>query len=240
MEARWREGRGRRSSHWRTRRQSGLTTRLGQSPLFRQAVVALALLAIAALVLPGDSAAARWLEGEIHRLVHEQNDLREVMARLNASPALQDSLDQGFWRALFGTRSQARQQLLLPAEGEIILPYGWHSHPVHQDTRFNPGIDIAVPHGAPVRAAAAGEVTRISHDDEYGLVVEIDHGRGLTTRYAHLEAVKVVTGLRVDRGQEIGAAGRSGQVTGPQLHFEVRLNGTPQDPADWLGMTPGP
>lgn len=239
MGARWREGRGRRPSQWRTRRQSRLTTRLGQSPLFRQAMAAMALLAIAALILPGDFPGARWLHAELYRLVHEQNDLREVMARLNASPAVRESLDQGFWRALFGAQPPDRPRLLVPAEGEVTLAYGWHLHPVHQDTRFHPGIDIAAPRGTPVHAAEGGEVTRVSRDDEYGLMVEIDHGGGLVTRYAHLEAVRVVTGLRVDRGQEIGTVGQSGQVTGSHLHFEVRMNGTPQDPAGWLGMTPG-
>ncbi|MDQ7794023.1 MAG: M23 family metallopeptidase [bacterium] len=235
----WGESRHRRPSWRRSRRPSRLAEGVGRSTLFRQAVVAVALLAVAALVLPGEFPAALRFREELHRLVHERHDLQEVMARLNASPAIRNSLDRGFWQALFGARRSDRPRLLLPAEGEITVPYGWHIHPVHQDTRFHPGVDIAAPLGTPVHAAEAGKVTRIATDGDYGLMVEIDHGESLVTRYGHLDEAKVATGLEVTRGQEIGSVGQSGQAAGPHLHFEVLVNGKPEDPASWLGITGG-
>jgi murein DD-endopeptidase MepM/ murein hydrolase activator NlpD len=92
------------------------------------------------------------------------------------------------------------------------------------------GIDLAVPLGTPVRAAMPGVVRVVVSATGYGLHVIVDDGAGLTTLYAHLESVVVHDGDIVDSGDLLGAAGSTGNSTGPHLHFEVRRDAVPEDP----------
>jgi murein DD-endopeptidase MepM/ murein hydrolase activator NlpD len=99
----------------------------------------------------------------------------------------------------------------------------------------HPGLDIAAPVGAPVRAAAAGTVVVAAKASTgYGWRIIIDHGAGQTTLYAHLSAFSVAEGQKVSKGQVIGAVGATGLATGPHLHFEVGVRGTPSDPLKFL------
>jgi len=97
------------------------------------------------------------------------------------------------------------------------------------------GIDIAVPRGTPVSAPAEGVVTIRSRVGDYGNLVELDHGTGYTTRFGHLSKFNVEIGDRVKKGQVIGFVGSTGRSTGPHLHYEVRMNGTPVDPIGYMG-----
>lgn len=97
------------------------------------------------------------------------------------------------------------------------------------------GIDIAVPRGTPVSAPAEGVVTIRSRVGDYGNLIELDHGNGYTTRFGHLSKFNVEIGDRVQKGQVIGFVGSTGRSTGPHLHYEVRMNGTPVDPIGYLG-----
>ena len=108
---------------------------------------------------------------------------------------------------------------------------------------FQPGhgaIDIAVAYGCPVYAAGAGKVVRVDWDESgyWGFWVVIDHGNGLRTYYAHLKGATVVIGQRVERGQEIGRIGSTGNSTGPHVHFEIRENGRRCDPLTYLPPEP--
>ena len=96
------------------------------------------------------------------------------------------------------------------------------------------GVDFRAPSGHPVRAAAAGRVTMARRNGGYGNMVEIDHGRGMTTRYAHLSAILVKSGQRVRPGQIIGRVGSTGRSTGPHLHYETRVNDRAVDPERFL------
>lgn len=96
------------------------------------------------------------------------------------------------------------------------------------------GIDLVAAPGTVVRATGHGTVRRAQRDGPFGLLVELDHGAGLTTRYAHLARTFVRIGQRVSAGAAIGLVGNTGRSTGPHLHYEVRLAGTAQDPARWL------
>jgi murein DD-endopeptidase MepM/ murein hydrolase activator NlpD len=93
---------------------------------------------------------------------------------------------------------------------------------------------VAAPYGAPVVAPAAGVVSRISRQTGYGLVLEIEHGNGIETKYAHLSRVSVRAGQHVTRGQPIAAVGNSGLSTGPHLHYEVHVNGRVVDPLTYV------
>jgi murein DD-endopeptidase MepM/ murein hydrolase activator NlpD len=97
------------------------------------------------------------------------------------------------------------------------------------------GIDIAVPRGTPVSAPAEGVVTIRSRVGDYGNLIELDHGNGYTTRFGHLSKFNVEIGDRVKKGQVIGFVGSTGRSTGPHLHYEVRMNGTPVDPIGYMG-----
>jgi murein DD-endopeptidase MepM/ murein hydrolase activator NlpD len=94
-------------------------------------------------------------------------------------------------------------------------------------------VDIAAPSGTTVRAAASGSVIYAGGMGGYGNIVVIDHGGGMATAYAHLSAIWVGGGS-VSQGQGIGAVGCTGSCTGPHLHFEVRINGSPVDPLGYL------
>lgn len=107
-------------------------------------------------------------------------------------------------------------------------------HPVLHDSRPHTGIDITARGGAPILAAAQGRVTHIGETPGYGKMVEIDHGYGYKTRYAHASDILVARGERVQRGDVIGKVGETGLTTGPNLHYEVLVNGRAVDPRPFL------
>lgn len=120
--------------------------------------------------------------------------------------------------------------LLRPAPGPITSGFGPRVHPVTGEYRMHEGVDIAAPTGTPVVAAAAGTVVYAGAAGGYGLLVIVDHGGGLTTRYGHLSRIAVGPGDPLTGGAAIGAVGSTGLSTGPHLHFEVRVDGVAQDP----------
>jgi murein DD-endopeptidase MepM/ murein hydrolase activator NlpD len=125
-------------------------------------------------------------------------------------------------------------QLAWPAAGPITSPYGYRTHPIFGDQRLHTGVDIGAPYGAPVVASDDGRVVFAGVMSGYGNAIVVDHGGGLATTYNHLSAFFVGSGQQVGRGSSIGAVGCSGYCTGPHLHFEVRINGSPVDPMPYL------
>jgi murein DD-endopeptidase MepM/ murein hydrolase activator NlpD len=121
-----------------------------------------------------------------------------------------------------------------PVTGPITSPFGWRSSPFNGSPDFHPGLDIAAPTGTTVTAAAGGTVIMAQWYGGYGNYILIDHGGGYSTGYGHLSAIYVSNGQAVKRGQAIGAVGMTGEATGPHLHFEVRIDGKPVDPAPRL------
>jgi murein DD-endopeptidase MepM/ murein hydrolase activator NlpD len=136
----------------------------------------------------------------------------------------------------------SRNSERMSATPSIMPTTGWLSsefsrarfHPILHLARPHEGIDLAAPYGTPVVAPAAGRVMRISHQTGYGLVLEIEHGNGIETKYAHLSRVVVQEGQRVIRGEPIAAVGNSGLSTGPHLHYEVHVNGKVVDPLTYV------
>ena len=125
-------------------------------------------------------------------------------------------------------------QLLWPAAGPMTSGYGYRTHPIFGDTRMHTGIDIGAGYGAPVIAADGGVVIFAGVMSGYGNAIVIDHGSGLATTYNHLSSFLVTSGQSVARGSHIGAVGCTGYCTGPHLHFEVRIDGSPVDPMPYL------
>lgn len=115
-----------------------------------------------------------------------------------------------------------------PLSGTVSSSFGPRNGRQHE------GIDIAAPHGSEVRAVAAGIVTYADWAGTYGLLVKVDHGGGIETRYAHNSRLTVKPGDRVREGQVIARVGSTGRSTAPHLHFEVRVNGEALDPRPWL------
>lgn len=107
-------------------------------------------------------------------------------------------------------------------------------HPILHRARPHEGIDIVAPRGTPIRSSANGVVSFAGRRGGYGLVVEIDHGYGMRTRYAHMSAIGVRPGQRIVRAEEIGRVGSTGLSVSPHLHYEVLINGQPQNPALYI------
>lgn len=114
--------------------------------------------------------------------------------------------------------------------------YGWRVDPFTGQRAMHEGVDFPAEVGMAIRAAAAGVVITSERHPEYGSMIEIDHGKGLITRYAHASKVLAVLGAFVKRGQKIAEVGSTGRSTGPHLHFEVRLHGAPQNPDRFLRL----
>lgn len=121
-----------------------------------------------------------------------------------------------------------------PSDAPTSSPFGWRVHPILGYRRFHAGLDFAASYGSTIRAADSGTVIFAGWYGGYGKAVIIDHGGGITTLYGHSSELYVTEGQTVQKGQAIAAVGSTGLSTGPHLHFEVRRNGTPVNPADYL------
>ena len=161
------------------------------------------------------TAAERAEAGEIDALQAASN---EIAARIRAAQAGRSGT----------TSSVSSSGLIWPVSGPITSPFGWRWGRMHQ------GVDIGVPSGTPIHAAAAGTVIYCGWEEGYGNFVVIDHGGNLATAYGHQSSIAVACGQQVAQGQVIGYSGCTGHCFGPHLHFEVRVNGEPVDPLGYL------
>ena len=123
-----------------------------------------------------------------------------------------------------------------PLEGplEVTSPFGARLDPFYGRAAMHTGMDLMQPYGGPVLATGSGIVTVAGAEGGYGNMVEIDHGNGVVTRYAHLSSVEVMVHQKVSAGTIVGRVGSTGRATGPHLHYETRINGEPVDPSRFL------
>lgn len=121
-----------------------------------------------------------------------------------------------------------------PGYSNITSPYGMRFHPILKERRLHTGIDIGAPNNANIVAADDGTVILSGWNGGYGQTIIIDHGNGMSTLYAHQSALIAKVGDNVSKGETVGKVGSTGWSTGPHLHFEVRVNGTPTDPTAYL------
>ena len=130
------------------------------------------------------------------------------------------------------------QPTLWPINGVLRSSFGGRSDPFSGEGAFHTGIDLAASIGTPVHATADGVISHAAWAGHYGKLVVIDHANGLQTYYGHLSQYLVVPGQEVRRGQVIALSGCSGRATGPHMHYEVRLRGTPINPYKYLPRSP--
>lgn len=136
-------------------------------------------------------------------------------------------------------RSLAALPQALPASLDYISSgFGYRADPFTGGADFHPGLDFKGPTGAPIYAAARGTVSFVGQRSGYGNVVEVTHGNGLVTRYAHMSGFRTSVGKPVQPGELIGLIGSTGRSTGPHLHFEVRIHDRPVNPRPFLEVVP--
>ncbi|ADO73812.1 M23 family metallopeptidase [Stigmatella aurantiaca] len=121
-----------------------------------------------------------------------------------------------------------------PARGWVTSDFGQRLDPYTAERVTHAGLDIAAPHGKEIHAPSDGTVVFAGLEGGYGNVIVIDHGYGIKTRYGHLAKMLVKAGDKVKRGSLIAAVGNTGRSTGPHLHYEVRVNGIPQNPRKFI------
>ena len=155
-------------------------------------------------------------------VLDEQADLHADLFTLMESRLLEDRLQ------LLMVPSTA------PVAGVVGSGFGFRSDPFSGRAALHTGLDFPVNSGTPIVAAAGGVVLWSGRHPQYGNMVELDHGKGLVTRYAHASKLLVASGDFVKRGETIAKVGSTGRSTGPHLHFEVLVNGTPRDPTRFL------
>ncbi len=134
----------------------------------------------------------------------------------------------------YGASARSSQSWAMPVEGRLSSPFGMRQLADDEHARMHDGMDIAAAHGAPIHAARGGVVEFAGVRGGYGNTVVLDHGDGTKSLYAHASELLVREGERVRKGAEIAQVGSTGHSTGPHLHFEVRRDGEPVDPASLL------
>ncbi len=125
---------------------------------------------------------------------------------------------------------------LLPVDGKVTSKFGFRRHPIHGDIRFHYGTDIAASYGKEINPVRDGKVIFSGHKSGYGNIVEIDHGDGILSRYAHNQANLVKKGDYVSTDTVIAKVGSTGKTTGPHLHFEVEYKGRRIDPLKFIDL----
>lgn len=160
-------------------------------------------------------------------------DLQTLVRR---ATLMQASMDEAIATLQANTERLESMPTISPSSGHLSSLFSTNRrHPVLRITRPHAGIDIAAPVGEPILAPARGKVVYAGNRaGGYGLTVELDHGHGYVTRFAHASRLSVKVGEEVERGQKIAEVGATGLVTGPHLHYEVELNGVSVDPLDFI------
>jgi len=121
-----------------------------------------------------------------------------------------------------------------PVRGSLTSDFGWREHPIEGGEKFHYGVDLGVPEGTAVAAFAAGTVDYIGESDIYGLYLQLDHGNGVKSFYAHCSELCVQQGKRVAVGEKVAESGATGNVTGPHLHFELKKDGMRLEPLYYI------
>lgn len=165
----------------------------------------------------------------------EFKDLFETLDDIRSRSSTQAESLSGLLKELQGYRAKiASTPTIAPVNGLLTSGYGVRVSPITGQNRMHQGLDIAAPMGSPIKSAAQGTVTRVGYADDYGKYVEVSHGFGVLSRYAHASAIHVKRGDKVKKGDVIGAVGMTGRTTGPHLHYEIEIGGRKVDPSGFI------
>ena len=154
-----------------------------------------------------------------------ENKSRELAAQIAAIQRSKEGTDQELTYS---------GKMIMPVSGRYTSSFGMRNHPILRKRKMHNGVDIGAANRSTIKAAAAGSVMTVGWISGYGNTVTIDHGSGISTLYAHCSSIYVKAGQYVEAGQRIAAVGATGLATGPHLHFEVRVNGKPVNPRNYL------
>ncbi len=175
--------------------------------------------------IPGPAPAA---EGNLSALPGKLTSLESEASRQEQSlRELQEYFDDQ--RSLLASTPS-----IWPTRGWVTSDFGTRIDPYTAERKMHQGLDIASPHGQPVFTPSDGTVVFVGTEGGYGKVLVVDHGYGVKTRYGHLSEIFVHTGDRVRRGDKVASVGNTGRSTGPHLHYEVRVNGIPENPRKFI------
>lgn len=171
----------------------------------------------------------------LHRQELAARKMQDFLDRLSEASHLEEVRQQDLLRALRENRAiLSAMPSIWPVTGFVSSSFGGRNSPFGRGGQFHKGLDISNRIGTPVVAPAEGTVIMAQPDGAYGNSVEIEHGGGIVTKYAHLQKSVVKPGQWVKRGEVLGYVGMTGRTTGPHLHYEVRLNGVPVNPMRYI------
>lgn len=170
---------------------------------------------------------------------HEPEDQRFTLSvridRALKSAELREQSVLDVWNLVSDRQSLwSATPTIKPAQGWYTSRFGFRIDPFTGRTEYHSGVDIAATPGTPVYAPADGVISYIGYEPGYGRIVSIDHGYGVLTRYGHNSRVYVEMGQRVTRGEIVAAVGSTGRSSGPHLHYEVRVEGVPVNPMNYI------
>ena len=176
-----------------------------------------------------------WQETEAEKETADVQRMKTELDRLCTEAEFREKSFKELYSFLEGKKKElACTPAIWPARGWLTSRFGYRIDPFTGLRQLHEGIDIANRIGSPIIAPADGVVSRVYNNFGFGLMVEINHGYGIVTRYGHLSKSYVKVGQRVKRGDRVAAIGNSGRATGPHLHYEVRLNGVPLNPQNYI------
>ena len=184
-------------------------------------------------VLDGQKADLQAIENSIN------TDINAYKAAYEEAERIEAALKKQLAAELSKTNGNSKYnggKFLWPSPGyyTITSEYGYRIHPTLKVYKLHTGFDIAVPSGSKIIASAAGKVVKAQYNTAYGYYVVVDHGGGYSTLYAHNSRLLVSAGQQVTAGQQLAVSGSTGYSTGPHLHYEVMVNGSPVNPREYL------
>lgn len=207
---------------------------LKSSRLFWQTVISAAIFVLVLGVSRLPLLTADLVVQGVRYTVTDEYDFVEVMKRFPTMDEVRNNYLQRIVDWLKSTRPGTPKQVpetpVWPVEGQVVASYGWRLDPATKQERLHEGIDIEAAEGTPIKAVLSGVVASVRESPTYGKVIEIDHGGGIATLYAHCQEVLVPASAKVNQGDVIAKVGKTGNATAPHLHLEVIENGRPIDP----------
>lgn len=207
---------------------------VAQNRLLRQTTLCVVIYLLVAAMNSMPLAACRTAMAWVKAFVTQDYDFAKDLENSKVVSAIKQIVNPDalarFWNTPPRIPRGTLVEMTWPVEGTVTSVFGWRVEPAGRGQQLHQGIDISAPMGTPIRSAADGVVVVVRESPSYGKTLEIDHGSGWQTLYAHCSEIMVRAGETVKRGQLVAKVGQTGEATAPHLHFEVKRNGQQVDP----------